>query len=139
MFQQTVSILSRAGAVLAGLLTAAILSKVTDRVLRATGVFPPWGPVMMDQQLLLLAATYRSLYIVAGSYLTARLASDRPMRYALVLGAAQVMFDVGVAVSWDKGGQFLPKWYPIALILLAMPCAWAGARLFIAQFRGRLA
>ncbi|MBZ5525853.1 MAG: hypothetical protein LAP21_26825 [Acidobacteriia bacterium] len=137
MVQKTLRILRLIGIVLAGLLTAAILAKGTDAILRATRVFPPWGPVVMDDHLLILAAAYRSFYIIAGSYLTARLAPDRPMMYALILGAVQVMIDVVVAVSWAKGAQFLPRWYPLALILLAMPCAWVGARLLITQLRAR--
>jgi hypothetical protein len=54
-------------------------------VLHATGVFPPFGQPMADA-LFLLATAYRIVYGVAGCYLTARLAPDRPMRHALALG-----------------------------------------------------
>lgn len=135
--QRLLPVLRRIGAVLAGLLATAILSKGMDAILRATGIFPPWGPVMMDQYLLALSAAYRSVFVFAGGHLTARLASDQPARYALVLGVVQAMFDVGVAVTWEQGGQFLPQWYPIVLIFLAIPCAWAGGKLFVAQLRAR--
>jgi len=77
--------LTSIGAVLAGFVAVFVLSLGTDVVLHATGVFPPWGQPMSDV-LLLLATVYRTVYGVAGSYITARLAPDRPMGHALVLG-----------------------------------------------------
>ena len=66
------------GAVLAGALASIVLSIGTDAVLRGTGIFPPLGQPMNDA-LLLLATAYRTVYGVAGSYIAARLAPDRPM------------------------------------------------------------
>jgi hypothetical protein len=40
----------------------------------------------MGDALFLLATAYRIVYGVAGSYVTARLAPDRPMQHALALG-----------------------------------------------------
>jgi hypothetical protein len=64
------------GAVLAGILVGAVLSLGTDVVLHATRVFPPWDQPASDA-LLLLATAYRTVYGVAGSYITARL--SRPI------------------------------------------------------------
>jgi len=36
---------------------------------------------------------------------------------------------VGTVVTWNKGPEFGPHWYPLALVALAMPTAWAGGRL----------
>lgn len=44
---------------------------------------------------------------------------------------------VGAVATWNKGPEFGPKWYPLALIATAMPCAWAGARLRAVQSRAR--
>ena len=41
----------------------------------------------MSDALFLLATVYRSLYAVAGSYVTARLAPHRPMKHALAGGS----------------------------------------------------
>jgi hypothetical protein len=35
---------------------------------------------------------------------------------------------VGAVMTWDKGPEFGPKWYPLSLVFLAMPCAWAGGK-----------
>lgn len=73
------------GAVLAGLLAVVILSIGTDLVLHAAGAFPRIGEPMSNA-LFLLATAYRTVYSVAGSYLAARLAPDRSMKHALILG-----------------------------------------------------
>jgi len=117
------------GAILAGLAAIFILSLGTDVVLHAAGVFPPWGRPMSNA-LFLLATAYRTVYSVAGCYLTARLAPDRPMRHALWLGVVGlVLSTVGAVATWNRGPAFGPKWYPLALIALAMPCAWVGGRI----------
>ena len=128
-------VLRRTGAVLAGLLAVIILSIGTYAALHATGVFPPWGQPMVDA-LFLLATAYRTVYGVAGSYIAARLAPDRPMLHALALGVVGLAVSIaGAAATWDAGPAFGPKWYPLSLIALAMPCAWAGGRLL--QLRAR--
>lgn len=95
-------VLRRIGAVLAGFLAIIILSTATDMALHATGVFPPFGQRMGDA-LFLLALSYRIVYGVAG----------------LVVSIA------GAVVMWDAG----PARYFLAVIAIAMPCAWAGGRL----------
>jgi hypothetical protein len=119
------------GAVLAGFLAGVILSLGTDVVLHAAGVFPPWGQPMIDADgSLLLATVYRTIYGVAGSYIAARLAPDRPMAHALALGVVGLVASiVGAALTWNGGPAFGPHWYPLALVVLAMPQAWAGGRL----------
>jgi hypothetical protein len=125
------------GAVLAGMFAGIVLSLGTDVVLHVAGVFPPWGQPVGDAPLL-LATVYRTVYDVAGSYIAARLAPDRPMLHALVLGAIGLAVSiVGTVVTWNKGPAFGPHWYPLALVVLAMPQAWAGGRLWEMQSRTR--
>ena len=125
------------GAVGAGILVGALLSLGTDVVLHATHVFPPWDQPASDS-LLLLATVYRTVYSIAGSYVTARLAPNRPMLHALVLGTlGLVVCIVGAVVTWNKGPAFGPHWYPVALIVLAMPQCWLGGKLYVMQLRAR--
>jgi hypothetical protein len=132
-----IRILKSIGAVLAGLLVGAVLSLGTDVVLHAARVFPPWDQPASDA-LLLLATAYRTIYSVAGSYITARLAPNRPMLHALVLGALGLAVSiVGAAVTWNKGPAFGPHWYPVALVVLAMPQCWVGGKLYEMQLRAR--
>ena len=125
------------GAVLAGMVVGIILTLATDIVLHAIHVFPPWGASMAGfEGALLLATVYRTIYGIAASYLVARLAPDRPMQHALAGGfLGLVVSIVGAAVTWNKGPAFGPHWYPLALIVLAMPQAWAGGKLYEMQLR----
>jgi hypothetical protein len=118
------------GAVLAGLLFIFIVTTIVDVVLHATGVFPPWGQPMSDG-LFGLATAYRIVISVAGCYIAARMAPDRAMGHALVLGVIGVVISaIGAAVTWNRGPAFGPHWYPLLLIVISIPCAWVGGKLF---------
>ncbi len=124
-----------AGAGLLGFFTVVVLSLGTDQVLHVLNVYPPWGQPMYDPGLNLLALTYRSIYAAGGSYIAARFAPHSPMRHALVLGAVGLVLSmIGVVVAITVGNMG-PLWYPIGLVLTAMPCAWLGGLLY----RGRQA
>ena len=125
------------GAVLTGIVVGIVVTLGTDIVLHAIHVFPPWGASMVGfDGALFLATAYRAAYGVLGSYIIARLAPDRPMQHALAGGfLGLVVSIVGAAVTWNKGPAFGPHWYPLALIVLAMPQAWAGGKLYEMQLR----
>ena len=117
-------ILRSVGAVLAGLLFIIIITTATDALLHATGIFPPWGQPMSDS-LFLLALAYRVVYGIAGGYLTARLAPDKPVKHAVVLGIIGFVLSLGGTVAtWNRGPEFGPKWYPLLLMVIAIPTAW---------------
>ncbi len=115
------------GAILAGFITVFVLSVVTDLALEKLGVFPPQNePGAYIWWMLLLALVYRSIYSVAGSYLTATLAPNRPMRHAIILGIVGTLFAaLGAMANWDKSAN----WYPVLLVLVTLPCAWLGGKL----------
>lgn len=127
----------RIGAVLAGLLVIVMLDLGIDIMLHATGIYPPWFQPM-STPLWLLAIAYRSVDGVVGGFVVARLAPDRPVQHALVLGVVGVvMGTAGVLATWSKGPEFGPKWYPLALVVLALPCSWLGGKLRERQLRAR--
>ena len=83
---------------------------------------------MREPGLCLLALSYRTVYAVVGSYIAARLAPHNPMRHALALGVVGfVLSSIGAiaTIPMDLG----PAWFPIALVLTALPCAWLGGAL----------
>jgi len=122
-------ILRSVGAVLAGLIVIVITSIGTDLVMHSTGVFPPAGEPMSNT-LWLLATAYRFIYSVAGCYITARLAPDRPMPHALALGAVGLVLSIaGAVATWNRGPGFGPHWYPLALVAIAIPCAWLAGKI----------
>jgi hypothetical protein len=124
-------------ALLAGMFTGVILSIGTDVLLHVIGVFPALGQPV-SSPLLMLATVYRSVYGVLGAYVAARLAPDRPMMHAVVLGMVGfVVSIVGAVVTWNKGPAFGPHWYPLALIVLALPTAWVGGKIRAVQLAGQ--
>jgi len=129
--------LTSIGAVVAGFVAVFVLSLGTDVVMHIAGVFPQLGQPMSDA-LFVLATLYRTVYCIAGSYIAARLAPNRPMEHALVLGVLGLIVSItGAVVTWNKGPAFGPHWYPVALIVTAIPCAWLGGRLRITQLHTR--
>jgi len=122
-------ILRSIGAVLAGIALGIVLSIGSDMLLRALGVFPPLGRPMSDP-LFVLAAGHRTVYGVLGSYLTARLAPSRPMLHAMVLGSLGLAANIAGAAVARSRPDLGPLWYPLALVVLALPCAWMGAWLY---------
>jgi hypothetical protein len=129
-------ILRRIGAVLAGLLVVVILDTGIDVILHAAGIYPPWFKPM-STSLYMLALAYRMVDGVVGGYIVARLAPDRPVQHALVLGAiGLVLSTAGVVATWNRGPEFGPRWYPLALVVVALPCAWLGGRLRARQLGG---
>jgi hypothetical protein len=125
------------GAVLAGIVVGIALTLGTDEILHIAGVFPPWGQSMIGYDgALLLATAYRVVYGIVASYITARLAPNRPMLHAFVGGVIGLVVSVvGAVATWNGGPAFGPHWYPLALIVTALPCAWAGGKLRLIQLR----
>ncbi|HKV63574.1 MAG TPA: hypothetical protein VJO16_16835 [Candidatus Acidoferrum sp.] len=122
-------------AVLAGMVVDVAITLATDEVLHKVGVFPPWGASMTGYDgALLLATIYRTVYGVLSSYITARLAPYRPMLHALIGGFIGLAVSAaGAVTTWNKGPAFGPHWYPLALVVLALPTAWVGGMLRMKQ------
>ena len=116
-------------ALLAGFVVVVVLSLGTDAVMHATGVLPPMGEPAGDMPML-IALIYRTVFGVLGSYVTARMAPQSPMKHALVVGAVGfVLATVGAVATWNAGPGFGPHWYALALIATALPGAWVGGKL----------
>ena len=115
-------------AVVAGVLFILIVTTLVDIALHALGVFPPMDQPL-DDKLSLLATSYRIVISIGGAWLTARLAPANPMKHALILGlVGTVLGLVGVVATWNRG--LGPRWYPIALAVLAIPQCWVGGKLY---------
>ena len=125
------------GALFAGAITVVGLSLATDMALHPLGLFPPPGQAMSNP-LLALALAYRTVYGILGSYIAARLAPDHPMKHAIGLGVVGfVLSTVGAVLTWNGGPEFGPKWYPISLIITALPGAWIGGLVREIQLRSQ--
>jgi hypothetical protein len=113
-----------------GFVTVVVLSLGTDEVLHLLHVYPPWNQPMYAPSLNLLALSYRIVYTIFGAYITARLAPHSPMRHVWILGGIGFVFGViGVIASIPM--HLGPTWYPIAIAVTALPCAWLGGGLAV--------
>lgn len=122
------TILRSIGAIAAGAAVAIVFSIASDVAMQAMGLLPRPGSAPPTDGPLLIATIYRTLYGVLAAYLMARLAPHSPLLHALIGGAIGLLVCIiGAAATWN--GQYGPHWYPLALILLAMPQAWLGGRL----------
>ena len=117
------------GAVFLGFFTVFVLSMVTDQVLHMLKVFPPWGQPSYDTGLFLLATGYRLVFTVIGGYVTARFAPHAPMRHAVILGVVGTFLALAAAIATIPL-NLGPVWYPIALVVTALPFTWLGGALY---------
>jgi hypothetical protein len=124
-------------ALFVGFVAVVVLSIGTDLVLHRSGIFPPPGEPMSNA-LFALATAYRTVYAILGSYITARFAPNRPMGHALLGGlVGLILSTVGAVATWNRGPEFGPHWYPISLMVTALPCAWVGGKLHLMQAQER--
>lgn len=116
-------------ALLAGFAAVVVLSLAADTVFHMLGVYPAGGQAMNEVGDNVLALAYRCVFGTLGSYIAARLAPTRPMGHALILGLiGTALATLGVVATWNL--NLGPHWYPIALVVTALPCAWIGGALY---------
>jgi hypothetical protein len=111
-----------------GFVVVVVLSLVTDQLMHVFQVYPPWGEPMNDTGDNVLALSYRCVYGVLGSYVTARLAPFSPMRHVWVGAAIGFVLSLG-GIAASMTANLGPVWYPVALTATALPCAWLGGML----------
>jgi len=119
-------ILRSIGALVAGFLTCFVLAILTDVVLVMAGVLPdPKHPELYSDGLYVIIFAYTTLYSGVGGWVTARVAATKPLQHALVLGVLGMSASAfGAWANWDKATGH--EWYPIALIIMAIPACYAG-------------
>lgn len=120
-------------ALLAGMALGIVLSIATDSFLHAVGFFPPLGQPMSSPQLA-VATLYRAIYGIVASYVIARLAPYQPLGHALIGGFIGLLASTaGAIATWNMG--LGAHWYPVALIVIALPTAWIGGKLRLMQLQ----
>jgi len=124
------NLLKSIASVFAGILAIVLLSTGTDFALENLGVFPPIDHGQMMPWMLALAFLYRMIYGIAGGYLTAVLAPRLPLRHAVVLGIIGTIASIaGAIVGWNLSDH----WYPIALVVTALPTTWIGGKMKVGK------
>lgn len=117
--------------IVVGFIVVVAITIITDVILHKIHFYPPLGEYN-SSSVLVWATVYRTIYGVIGSYITARLAPNRPMLHSLIGGAIGVVLaTIGAIATWNHVPSLGPHWYPVALIIGALPTAWLGAQLHI--------
>lgn len=107
------------------------VTTLVDIVLHSANIFPPMDQPLNDT-LAFPATSYRIVIGIGAAWLTARLAPDKPMKHAMILGCLGVALGLaGLVATWNL--DLGPRWYPIALVVLAIPQSWAGGRIYERQ------
>jgi hypothetical protein len=122
------NVLKGIGAILAGIVFIVVTHTGTDFVLEKLGIFTPPDQGFHTTWMVVTATIYRSIYTVAGGYVTATLAPNRPMRHVIILGIIGTVAGILAAIVTIPM-RIAPAWYPIALAVLALPCTWLGGKL----------
>lgn len=113
-------------AIVLGFMFIAALAGITGGALASAGIMPAGSEPVTDTGLVLLETAYVAIFAIAGCWLAARLAPDRPMRHALILGFLGLVFNViAAAATWG----LRPAWAIVLNLALVMPYAWIGGRL----------
>ncbi len=114
------------GSVVAGFIVIVILSTGTDMILKRMGILP-YEHLFVSTELILAVIFYRAVYSLIGCYIAAKLAPRNPMKHALALGFVGVIVgSIGAIAAADLG----PDWYGWTLVVIALPIAWLGGKLY---------
>lgn len=126
------TILKSTGAIIAGFVLGAILSIGTDLLLDKLGIMSLENFKENSAAIILLVIFYRFVFNVAGSYLTAKLAPNNPMKHVIIIGVIGTVLSIlGAMAMWDKA----VAGYNISIILIPLPSAWLGGKLFLNKFK----
>lgn len=121
-------IIKSIGAILAGFVLGAALSIGTDFLIEKSGMMSMENFKDTSFGILVLVITYRFIFNITGCYLTAKLAPNNPMKHVIIIGIIGIVLSIlGAIAMWDKAIPF----YNIAIILISLPSAWIGGKLFI--------
>ena len=117
-------------AIFAGIVVVVVLSEGTDAAVVKLGLLSFNGPDLTMP--FAVATLYRSVAAVVGGYVTALLAPNAPLGHAIILGAIGTL----AALAGVLANLSMPHlWYPIALVMTALPCSWLGGKLVSSRSR----
>ena len=125
------NILKSIGAAFAGILIGVILSLGTDEILKNMGIIPK-DNLWVSTSVILFILFYRTVYNIIGSYVVARLAPNKPMVHALVVGVIGTIVCIIGALATAKM-NLGPAWYAWTLAALSLPSAWLGGKIYLSR------
>ncbi len=122
------SIFKSIGAILAGFALGATLSVATDFLFDKLGIMSMDNFKETSTIIIFIVIFYRFIFNVIGCYLAAKLAPNKPMRHVIIMGVIGTIISIlGSFAMWDLA----VVWYNIAIILIALPSAIIGGKLYL--------
>jgi len=113
--------------VIAGLITATVLSFLTHEILHLAGLFPAPRKPMFDTKLLLIDLFYHSLYAIIGAFITAKIAEEKAKKAVFILGTKEaIMWLLGIILLW----KHTPAWFNITKAVIGIPLAMLGGKIY---------
>jgi uncharacterized protein YacL len=114
-------------AVLAGAVGLFILAAGFDWALEKTGYLNVNSFDANTCWIIAVVIVARCVFSLVAAYVTARLAPDRPMLHAMILGSIGVLIGISSMVYlWNKS----PHWFLMVLTLIPLPFCWAGGDMY---------
>ncbi|PBQ34279.1 hypothetical protein CNR22_21720 [Sphingobacteriaceae bacterium] len=114
-------------AVIAGIITAMLLSGLTHELLYLLFDYPAPLKPMFEAGPLWIALFYHSIYAVIGAMITARIAKERAKKAVFILGTKEaIMWLLGTILLWKHAAP----WYNITKAILGIPLALLGGWIY---------
>lgn len=119
------------GIVIAGFITIAVLTSVTDATLAGIGLFPT-NPETYTSWMLFIALVYRTVFYAVGGFVIGKLARNKPGKHVLALAIIATLIGIiGVVAGWNL--SWYAHWYAIANAVATFPAIWYGGKLAIGK------
>ncbi len=116
------------GAIFAGFIAGSIITVIADLAMQSSGLIDMEKFKESSTSAVLIVTIYRFIFSVIACYITAWLAPVKPMKHAIILGSIGFILSLlGAILMWNEA----VAWYNLAVILMALPCAWIGAKLYV--------
>ena len=121
-------------AIFVGTLIGIVLTVGTDKILESTGVFPPIAGGLFVWWMLFVALVYRGIFLCVSGFIIAKMAPNKPINHVVIAGIIAVIVTIlGSIANWDNS----VAWYPIALIIITLPCIWIGGKMGVMNSKRR--
>lgn len=125
------NILKGIGAIIAGTVTAIVLTTIADAVLESLGIFAPVGrPGEYSSWMLFIALAYRIGFTALGGFVVGKLAPEKPVGHILVMAIIATLLGIGgILASWGV----LAAWFLFGQAILSFPAVWYGGKVALGK------